>query len=513
METLCTSKHEVQNHQKYVNNVFDKKLLLFHNIGSGKTLTALLTAKELLKKNKVDHVFVVTAASLVFNFKNEFSHSLLGFSNIPSQFTISSYQKFLKLNVPKRSFVIIDEVQNVLSIGGSLHKQFYEKLVIREPPNLHLMILSATPIVDKPHEIALALNLLNIPNKFNISQFYNDYLSDDNVFININDFKSRIFGFVSYFPGADSAAYATRKQKVVRCKMSPHQQNGYDTLFLDNSQLHSMSTHFLSGPRIAANIVYPSGRISRSILSDKFKHNLHQYSIKFSKCISNLKKNKQQAFVFSNFVAKGGTEDFVLALISKGYQKDSFGVFISGNEKHNKDIINKFNDGTIQIIIGSPAMKEGVSLKNCREVHLLEPSWNKSSTEQIIGRALRFCSHVSLPESQRNVTIFEYIATSSSVSVDQHIHNMSLKKHKVSSQFETATKEASIDCNLFHKNQCFRNNQTKVIKFKKLFKKKTFKKNQQTSTPLKQSKPFKPQDNHTLKFPRLSSIKSSVKSR
>ena len=53
---------------------------------------------------------------------------------------------------------------------------------------------------------------------------------------------------------------------------------------------------------------------------------------------------------------------------------------------------------------------EGLSLKNVRGVHIMEPYWNDVRMAQVKGRAIRICSHQELPLSERNVKIFTYIS-------------------------------------------------------------------------------------------------------
>jgi len=53
---------------------------------------------------------------------------------------------------------------------------------------------------------------------------------------------------------------------------------------------------------------------------------------------------------------------------------------------------------------------EGITLKNTRYVHLVEPYWHPVRKQQVIGRAVRICSHEDLPESDRNVKVFKYLA-------------------------------------------------------------------------------------------------------
>ena len=95
-----------------------------------------------------------------------------------------------------------------------------------------------------------------------------------------------------------------------------------------------------------------------------------------------------------------------------------FAYIIGKIEESERDnLINSFNkdinkDGSIlKIMVGSGVFKEGISLKNVRQVHLLEPWHNRSRIEQVIGRALRHCSHKKLPPKDRQVDIYQYAIT------------------------------------------------------------------------------------------------------
>ena len=58
----------------------------------------------------------------------------------------------------------------------------------------------------------------------------------------------------------------------------------------------------------------------------------------------------------------------------------------------------------------SSAGAEGLSLRNVRAVHIMEPYWNDVRLTQVKGRAVRIGSHLDLPESQRDVSIFTYVS-------------------------------------------------------------------------------------------------------
>jgi hypothetical protein len=67
----------------------------------------------------------------------------------------------------------------------------------------------------------------------------------------------------------------------------------------------------------------------------------------------------------------------------------------------------KNSDGSaIKVILMTPIAGEGLSFKNAREMHILEPWYHFNRTEQVIGRTIRTCSHKLLPPEERNVTVY-----------------------------------------------------------------------------------------------------------
>ena len=76
--------------------------------------------------------------------------------------------------------------------------------------------------------------------------------------------------------------------------------------------------------------------------------------------------------------------------------------------------------------------------------------------KQIIGRAIRFCSHKDLPDNRRFVDIFLYLATYSKIKTsDEIIWSMAKRKDVLVQQFEKVMKEAAIDCRLFYNRNVY----------------------------------------------------------
>jgi hypothetical protein len=106
---------------------------------------------------------------------------------------------------------------------------------------------------------------------------------------------------------------------------------------------------------------------------------------------------------------------------------------------------------------------EGISLKNTRQVHIIEPYWNHIRLDQVIGRAVRTCSHVDLPPEHRNVEVFIYyskfteeqIKTSftlrtqdKGLTSDEYLFNIAKRKKKITDGILDLLKKASVDCAL-----------------------------------------------------------------
>jgi hypothetical protein len=63
----------------------------------------------------------------------------------------------------------------------------------------------------------------------------------------------------------------------------------------------------------------------------------------------------------------------------------------------------------IKVLMITASGSEGINLKNTRYVHIMEPYWHPTRSDQVIGRARRICSHQQLPAELRTVEVFMYI--------------------------------------------------------------------------------------------------------
>ena len=58
-----------------------------------------------------------------------------------------------------------------------------------------------------------------------------------------------------------------------------------------------------------------------------------------------------------------------------------------------------------------PNITEGVTLKATRQLHILEPVFNNQILKQIIGRVVRYQSHIHLKKEEQDVKVFVWKST------------------------------------------------------------------------------------------------------
>ena len=523
IDEYCRPKEfRLQMPQQFVSEYINpktpyKSILIYHCIGAGKTCAAIQIAE---KWKKIKRIVFVLPASLKGNLKDELRGACGNYlssnelsklkkynpydkeyieiikksdERIEEYYDIYSYNKFIDLAKDgkislKNCILFIDEIQNMVSHTGTYYKELY-KLIYNSNSDLRVILLSATPMFDQPHEFALTINLLRPAIKMPVGKdfekmFIHQKRTKNKTYYtvkNMDIFKKMIKGYVSYYMGAPSFTYPSMTIKYVECIMSDFQYDVYKKILKNNDLLDKIPSkedvylatdlpnNFYIGARYSSNIVYPNKKINKdginSLTDKKIKNDLGKYSCKLDKIMTNIKRSRGKIFLYSGFKDYAGLKSVIKVLEAHGYKnyhdygtgKKRFAIW-SGDEsiKEKDEIREVYNRSDnlygekLKIILGSPAIKEGISLKAVRYVHILEPYWNSSRLEQVIGRARRYCSHIHLPLDERDVKVYVYIAMhpDEKISIDQYIRKLSDTKNKLIKQFEEAIKEAAIDCRL-----------------------------------------------------------------
>ena len=162
---------------------------------------------------------------------------------------------------------------------------------------------------------------------------------------------------------------------------------------------------------------------------------LPNYAAKFVNIIKSIEAGVGVSMVYSNYVERGA-KLFAMALEEHGYvpaaggapllvgRKGTKGTYIMLTSEITTSQITtllslardrKNMDGSlVRVILTTPKISEGVNFRFVRQVHILDPWWNMSRIEQVIGRGLRTCSHSMLPFEHQNCTVYLHVCRTTS---------------------------------------------------------------------------------------------------
>lgn len=106
----------------------------------------------------------------------------------------------------------------------------------------------------------------------------------------------------------------------------------------------------------------------------------------------------------------------------------------------------------IKFVLGSKVMSEAISLQNVAEVHILDVYFNLGNVDQVIGRAIRHCSHyATINDSNRypQVKVYKYAVTlDNGLSSEEELYRKAELKYILIKKVERILKEVAIDCPL-----------------------------------------------------------------
>jgi hypothetical protein len=120
------------------------------------------------------------------------------------------------------------------------------------------------------------------------------------------------------------------------------------------------------------------------------------------------------------------------------------------------------NGENIKVVIITRTGSEGLDFTNIRNVHILDPWYNMNRLEQIIGRAIRFCSHKYLTFENRNCCIYLYGSLGKNKekeTADLYVYRLAEKKSMKIGNVTRVLKEVAVDCvlNISQTNFSFSN--------------------------------------------------------
>lgn len=489
-------------HQKLISTFINPQtgydgLLLVHEMGTGKTCTAVSVAEQFINSRDLDSqtliqstiysptsrfpkttlkkIIVLTKGKgLHNNFINEVANVctkgeyLLGLDkylknrdnrirkNVKVNYTFDTFEIFSK-NLKKmserektityeNSLFIVDEAHNLRMSSDAEESGIYVEIygLFELLKNRKILLLTGTPMKDKPEEIVDLLNLI-LKDKLTIEDLSNPDI-----------FKKKIGGYVSYLRAMMSDVNRSEQGQLMgtlsHFKVYPVIMDKFQAeIYLLAKKKDDEERSIFNHSRQSSSLVFPDKSYGKagfeknviqtstgfrfdSSIKSIFQKELYKYSAKYDDLIHKLKDDYSKgrlSFIFSEFVKGSGLVVLSLLLELNGYTRATSSSNFSKKQKRyaiftnetstssqTRQLISVFNNSKnikgeyISTILGSRVIMEGFSFKNIQSEYILTPHWNYSETSQIIARGLRLGSHNDLIKSGviPEVKIYQYVA-------------------------------------------------------------------------------------------------------
>jgi superfamily II DNA or RNA helicase len=391
--------------------------------------------------------------------------------------------------------IIVDEAHDLFNsiVNGSTNGTLIYGAIMRSN-DIRLVFMTSNVMINSPFELVPCFNMLAGTDLFPTSYTaFMDFFVDERAgkMKNRDQFKSRIYGLVSYYGSwyQTAGALSIRKSvvrenmptrlpiKELRIPMTKLQYGLYSIARDKERDQKSFGapakTAALRKPKGSASSTYRiRTRQFSNIGVDEFDGdnppNLDLVSSKWAAMCSNISKHAARpGLVFSPFVNTYGIKWFARCLPE--YSEYKFGdkagsrryAFFTGsmNFDERDEVLKVFNSKEnergeiIHLLMGSPAMSQGIDTKRICHVHIMSPAWHYSAMDQIIARAVRHNSHADMPENERTVQPYIYMSDHPAdtkiqrePTTDVIMYTGAIKKKLINDQFFGALIEASIDC-------------------------------------------------------------------
>jgi hypothetical protein len=201
------------------------------------------------------------------------------------------------------------------------------------------------------------------------------------------------------------------------------------------------------------------------------------YSCKFALVLNTILSSKGVVFVYSNSV-EIGTNMFAMCLEEHGFEnaggnpllgnpsgetpKGSRGKYLLFTGDQTQAELNRALDrvkdprnadgSDVRVVIASKKVSEGVDFRFVRQVHILDPWFNMSRIEQILGRGMRTFSHALLPFEQQNCTVYLHVCAypnSDQETLDETVYRVYSEQKAIQiAKVKKVIMESSMDCDL-----------------------------------------------------------------
>jgi hypothetical protein len=392
-------------------------VIAFHGVGSGKTLTAVISSYYFLRMYPDRKVVVISPSALLFNFLAGMIQ--YGLDIRDNRYKFFTYDKYLRKPFDTTgALVIIDEAHNfrteitkkveIDSHGDEVevvktNKRGFKLMHTATKNCYKLILLTGTAFVNGIYDIENLLSMVdNRPPISNAT--YIDTISNPANLSSYFDYK------ISYYERGPDANFPKTIDHYVDLYMSPREEEEYEKMKKEGTpeaQARALKLDKEITPQKANSFYSAEQYASNTILNDRGINSKVEF------VIDKIKEKPNEKFIIYSSFIHTGIDNIVSNLKKLNLPKTEM-VFITGREsaKQKESAKEAFNymsmksGGNIRILFITKAGAEGVDTIECNNIILFDELWNDATSEQVIARAVRYKSHSNLPENERFVNIW-----------------------------------------------------------------------------------------------------------
>lgn len=414
--------------------------IMFHGVGSGKTLTAVVCAYWYLKLYPNNKVICISPSALLYNFIEGMIQ--FGVPIKDNRYIFTTYDKYTRMSKDKKNakncLLIVDEAHNlrteiktdvlvdpddptrIVGRDARTNKRGFNILEYGALNADKILLLTGTAFVNSLYDIENLIAMIDKRQPILKSTFLDNVMSSPS---NITDYFSYR---ISYVPSKASEFFPERREKLIFLPMSEEMGSEY------NSFKNDAKNYFFVREKKINNVV---------------KNEQSNPKIKW--CIDRILQHPKQKFI----IYTGMFDTGIKLLEEQLIDKKIIYTRITGRESASKKEANKrfynaydYNstddDKKCRILLISKAGAEGVDTKNSQNIILLDHQWNDALSEQIIARAIRYKSHYSLPIDKRYVNVFRlFLGFKTDESLFNRIEKGNIDFVKLNSEIRENVKE------------------------------------------------------------------------
>ena len=386
--------------------------ILYYGVGSGKTMIAVNCAEQYQEITKNAHIYFLTPASLVLGTIKEMYDRGIDAArkneNGDFIYYFVSYQQLLRSNFDfkENSLLIIDEAHNLRNIQATeisekisarktkrtgnyslVGNKLSQKLIESSNKFLRTIFMTGTLFVNSSQDIEalMAIGYKKQPILTIDKEKYDIIMNSE------TEFKIYYEGLISFY----------RVPKVSTMPMKK-----FEFIPIEDKDL-----------QYRIMVVSKNGNLMLEPYMIESRNQAIDKKVKWT--IDFLEEHKnEKTLIYSQFLEKS-LEPLLKALDKK---KIKYG-FISGalSQIEKLNVVKKYNDDEIKIIIFTLSIKEGISFRETNNIIVIQPYWNYAIMEQILARGIRLTSHKL--QNKATINLYFLVAVKSKKSTKDWFKN------------------------------------------------------------------------------------------